>query len=167
MPGGAGYLVGYYLVRCGLFHFPLTISEVTHTNLAGIAEACPGIRELSVLPVSLFPQPPFFRVTDIASTNFRAVPPQNKQHKRKKRVNLPTLTHCISAFGNLSTIRLISCPYVLIPDSRWNEAKDLAIRQLKGSPADGPKRLKTMVLLPGMWTLGGYEPELVVEEIVV
>ena len=49
----------------------------------------------------------------------------------------------------------------------WNETKDLAIRYLKGSSADGPRKLKTVVLVSGLWDWGSFEPGFVVEETVV
>ena len=63
-------------------------------------------------------------------------------------IDPPMSQRCISAFGNLSTIRLIFCDS-LASDPVWDEVKGLAIRQLKGSLVDGPKRLKTIVLVPG------------------
>jgi len=43
----------------------------------------------------------------------------------------------------------------------------MAIRQLKGSSAGGPKRLKTIVVVSYVWKGDDFEPKLVVEETVV
>lgn len=66
---------------------------------------------------------------------------------------------CISAFENLSTIRLIYCPDFPTPDLTWDELKNAAIGQLKDSSAESPKKLKTVVLIPGPWTWANSEPE--------
>lgn len=67
---------------------------------------------------------------------------------------------CLITLKNLSTIRLIYFPLLGAevppysrniyqgPKLKWNEVKDVAIGQLRRSLADGPKRLKVMVLLP-------------------
>ena len=82
------------------------------------------------------------------------------------------MTQYISAFKNLSTIHLV---YRLSkapdhPDRRsgpsevvWNALKGVAIRQLEGSCADGPKTLKTVIL----WTEDNIKPKLMMEEIAV
>jgi len=81
------------------------------------------------------------------------------------------LLQYISAFKNLSAIQLV---YNLsrggVPGQRsgppelvWNDLKAAAISQLEGSCADGPKRLKTVV----MWAGGEFEPEVETEEIIV
>ena len=45
----------------------------------------------------------------------------------------------------------------------WNEVKNAATIQLQGSSADGPKKLRTVVVFPSPWN----EPESVVEEVLV
>ena len=42
-----------------------------------------------------------------------------------------------------------------------------AIKRLKGSSVDGPKKLRTFVLVPGAWGWGHLQPKSVVEEIVI
>jgi len=122
-----------------------------------MAEACPGIRELSI-------------------TNGTA---------SKGKSSLYALKQFISAFGNLSTIRLIyylsqneTVVRVLAGSYRncmswgseylWNEVKNMAISQLKESSwAGGPKKLKTVVVFPAPWIGAILEPDSVVEEIIV
>lgn len=82
------------------------------------------------------------------------------------------LKRCVSAFKNLSNITLIhrigrGC-YRGYPRWKsgivWNEFRDLAISQLEGSLADGPKKLRIIeVSVQG----DQFEPELVTEEIIV
>ena len=80
------------------------------------------------------------------------------------------LEQCFSAFKNLSTIQLIYSPLRgrddLASDLVWNELKDGTISQLKGSLADGPKRLKIILFL-GRWIWTDLEPKMVVKEIVM
>jgi len=45
----------------------------------------------------------------------------------------------------------------------WSGIKGVAVSRLEGSCADGPKKLKTVVL----WAGDNHEPEMVVEEITV
>ena len=45
----------------------------------------------------------------------------------------------------------------------WNALKDVAISQLEGSCADGPKKLKAVVL----WVGDNHEPKMEEEEIAV
>ena len=45
----------------------------------------------------------------------------------------------------------------------WNEVKDVAIRRLQRSSAEGPKRLKTITV----WIGDKFEPVLEMEEIVI
>lgn len=92
---------------------------------------------------------------------------------------------CVSAFQNLLTIQLL---YYLSHnetvvrvhngsyrnwmaqglDLSWKNVKDMAVRQLEGSCADGPKRLKAVVVFPGPeWAWASPELESVVEEVVV
>ena len=91
-----------------------------------------------------------------------------------ERTRIPKLKQYISAFENLSTIQLT---YHLsrgdvpgYPSRRsgaqeltWNDLKGTAISQLESSRADGPKKLKTVVL----WARNELELEVVVEEIAV
>jgi len=133
------------------------------------------MRELSVVHVSLNSASPLFCVTDtnIDRTTNR---PQNKQSGVSESSSLAAVKQCITAFRNLSTIRLVyfprqdwNSPDLVSPESVpvWNEVKDAAIAQLKGSSVDGPKKLKTITPVPGLWTRNGFDPKGVVEEIVV
>ena len=83
-------------------------------------------------------------------------------------VNILASKQCISAFGNLSTIQLIYTPwpYILIPSPEWHEAKDASIRRLKSSLTDGPKKLKTVMLISRAWAYSNRDPKVVVEEII-
>ena len=112
-----------------------------------------------------------------------SVPPSLSRLRKQRELggsdSLPALKQCISAFRNLSTIRLVYFPLrgggsvgdtdwirpasVLV----WNEVKSVAIGQLRGSSVDGPKRLKTITPFLGLRTRVEFEPKLVVEEIVV
>jgi len=143
-----------------------------------MAGACPTIRELSVVHVSLNPSPFLHRVADIGIGH---IPnhPQNKQRELGTSDDLPALKQCITAFRNFSTIQLVYAPlggmgsagYIdwIRPVSVlvWNEVKDTAIAQLKGSSVGGPKKLKTIAPFPGLRTRAELESGFVVEEIVV
>ena len=85
-------------------------------------------------------------------------------------VDVPILKRCISAFNSLSMVILI---HRIRRDIHrypsweggpaWKELEDLAISQLEGSSADGPKKLKTVKVFVGRM----IEPELVTEEMIV
>ena len=110
------------------------------------------------------------------STISHTIPPQNKQREQHEDTSLTVPKQCISAFKNLSTIELLF--YVsrgiefhwtgeksMSRESKlpWNEVKDASTIQLQGSSADGPKKLRTVVVFPSPWN----EPESVVEEVLV
>jgi len=133
-----------------------------------MAGACPGVREVSILHVSLtFVIPPCLADTNIDHISRHLS--TNKVHRRGK-IGLPRLKRYIYAFQTLSTITLIhrvgearESSTGLVSERRlarlWNEAKDLAISQLRRSSAGGPKMLRVVTVSGG--------DELVEEEIVV
>lgn len=133
-----------------------------------MARACPGVRELSVVFVSLtsvtFP-------LRIADKNVGYTPYNSSTNKVREwgESGLPRLKRSISSFKNLSTIVLVHrvgrCPQGWMNGRSgivWNEVKDLAISQLKRSSADGLKRLKIVTV----WVGNRLEPVLEMEEIV-
>ena len=116
---------------------------------------------------------------------FRVVPPQNKAREWGNPF-LPRVEGYISAFKNLSTIILVHRlekhwepeNYVHAGwiknylrtgwmdrrlDPVWGKIADLAISNLKGSTAVGPKTLKIITI----WGGRNFGPEAVVEEVVV
>ena len=142
-----------------------------------MARACPDVRELRIVHVSLtsvsLPLPGFLTQPLIL---FCAVPPQNKANAWEEP-SLPRIKGYISSFKNLSTITLIhrlesygwSRGYVHIDwmkrrlDHIWSEITDLAISQLRGSTAGGSKTLKVVTI----WGGEKFGPELVMEEVVI
>lgn len=142
-------------------------------RVSEIARACPGIRELSVAHVSLTSM----TLTQIADANVGHVPCHPSVNKKNHwgEDSLLISKQRITAFKNLSKIVLIHYlgygyrrsgykGWVRSRSARvWNEVKDVAISQLEGSLADGPKKLKIIIA----WAMGGLEPGLVVEEIIL
>ena len=106
---------------------------------------------------------------------FRVVPPQNKS-LALGNPSLLRLKGLISSFKKLSTITFIhrhksDCGVKDEVHKRWrtdnratwSEITDLAISQLGGSTAGGPKMLKFITI----WGENNFGPESVVEEVVV
>jgi len=137
-----------------------------------MARACPGVRELSVVHVSLTS----VTIIWIADLNAGHVPrdPSTNQVREWGEIDLPRLKRSISAFKNLSKIVLIHrtgrnfpMGYISWVGGRsgplWNEVKDLTIRRLQRSSAEGPKKLKTITV----WFGDKFEPVLEMEEIVI
>jgi len=91
----------------------------------------------------------------------------NKGHKGREN-GLHRLQQYISAFETLSTIILVRHIRRGLVFERstllWNEAKDLAISQLRSSSAGGPKMLK-IVIFKGSGDKSGLE--WAVEDVVV
>jgi len=87
----------------------------------------------------------------------------NKAH-RKVGIWLPGLQRYISAFKTLSMIILIyGIGRVWVTERLallWNEAKDLAVSELRRSSVGGPKILRAV-------TLHKFGPKLLMKEIVV
>jgi len=54
-----------------------------------------------------------------------------------------------------------------VSELMWDKLKYAAIRRLRGSSADGPKRLRTVVPFPGPLNWVELKPKLEVKEIVV
>jgi len=138
----------------------------------GMARACPGVRELSVVHVSVT----FVDLQWIIDFNAGHVPrnPSTNQVREWGEIGLPRLKRSISAFKNLSTIVLIHRTGRYFPkgyrgwadgwsEPLWNEVKDLAICRLQRSSAEGPKKLKTITV----WVGDKFEPVLEMEEIVI
>jgi len=104
---------------------------------------------------------------------FRAVPPQNKADK-EAGPSLSRLKGHISSFENLSTVTLIrrlehrrkrwyNASRVGMLDDLWKTATDLAISQLGGSVASGPKTVKVVKIVDR----DEYGPDLVIDEVLV
>ena len=137
------------------FHSSLTTDENGLIRiLAGIARACPGVSELSIVHVS--------RISVI----LLCVADKNKAH-REVGIWLPGLQRYISTFKTLSTIILIYGIGKAWVTERlallWNKAKDLALSELRRSSVGGPKILRAVTMANG----DKFGPKLVLEEVVV